>query len=1128
MRLGLVIFILAVSAGCVEKGNPRQRHGHAPKPEEGPQAKPAATAAADTLVHNEAVTGEKSLILKLANELLRPQVMHEPGSWNKLEVARKLMRLNEELASAMRGALVTDREISEVAKIYELKLLEDCSGLRQQCHAIDFFRQASNSSSVIQELALKHKGDLDIYYQLLYMAFEVKGRILDASLNRMFAEEAEPYLKSLNSKNTRKAKTFAQMLTVSAQQLIASSDKAAAQELVRRLGIIKVETRGELVRYGVSGDTIVGLIALAGSFSEDAKHQGVSAAMEAHFARSDSIRVAQNNLLSQQKSMAAQMQMVPLREWSTLVYAIDMAFLGQITTDQAVALVRSVKVERKQIFDILKQILTIRFLDTLARTTDEAQKKFFEKDVAGDKFLFHAWQSASDVRPHWGTFLSRAGELRRLGVVLLSVSDASDKMVTDLRRVVGGLPLNIKYISTYPTMFALGFHMSKRDAKVKVQGFFGEFEIETDTIIESLFMGHYAPWFDYSEDSTALNFIELLYSFDFALRTGMFERFRIQPDVFATEIVKRLGRKAQRRTRDYQALLQSRMAGQNFRDFLDLCESVQKGIFKTEMNLTQIQISPILGEAADTIYTTISNRSGGNKGSPVKGQADKIISGIMIFDQRFAAQLEESRSDMENILRWIEALRTSYQSYLQRVDPAHAEEKLKSLNATIESLQKFRVSFLADAGKNFRKIDQCYSRLAWAEEKGKLQLLKMEEAHLRQVYKDISRLRAGQLTSTQIKNKYEFRGLPSNFKGLDQFTNEAYLYNQIDALIRQISYVSSGLQTESAKFPAVTPGVRVNLGNRLDQEIDELRSSREVRISFADEESFVQEGLQAFINPPKFVNWFELRSGAISEWDDRVHAAIIFNRVTDPSLLKEICKTEGACASPTEMVTAKEVLAIHSQTLGLIKFEPEFKRYMKILGRNRRIDGLHLARVLLDYDILTATVTNRWGLYDMPANNVVAEILGATYSAVEAAKFGGGIDAIMGSIAKWEKYRHIGYRDLAKKYYQLRKKESRTQFLFPVNEAMDVQMEESVRSVVQREVGRIGSFARETEALSKSLSQLPVEKRPRADITNFEVITDPILSPHIFDNFRRELEKFHSDTAQCYTANSCPDFGPGN
>jgi hypothetical protein len=1129
MKRSLVLFIpVLLLAACVERGKPHYPHAPGVKdggPENSPAAPPAPSAAADPALQ-PLKSGTAQSILVLAEEILRNEVVQSAEKSAQPETARKLHRLNEELKAALGKPGEPPAEVTAAAKLYAKFLLADCGPGKTRCPNLEFFAHSSLSAGVAEELAVRYQSDLNLYYQFLAAALELKSSTFDSQLSRLFVAKAKDYLDIIAADEPQRARRFTHLLTTMTRQLVQRGSKEDARELAEILNLVEPAARARLAVLGYGADSLVELLALGGVMrGENAKRDGV---VKTHFARPQSLKSAQEALLARNRQMVNQLNMEKSEAWDQITYVIDQAFLGEITTDQAIALLKTAAYERENIFRRFRQVLNIRFLETLATTTQVAQRIFFEKNVPGREFLFHALRSGSEVAPTWGIYTQRAETLRKVAYAAIRVGNAEDELYRKTKTLFNGVPMNVKLIATYPQMMALAFYMAKREASISYNSFGRAQTIDSTIIIEQLFMGFFGPWFEYSEDYVPLNTLQILYAFDFALRTGVFQLFRINPDDLVVELIDRLTRRSIKDLAAFTKLVSQRLAGENFAQMYQFCSNADNGLIATHLDLQYLALyNPLLGHHAETIFETSTSASPTN--GQKEGSTEKTIQGIMLFDGMFAARAEESRLDLENIERWMNALLKSYRSFLEQHDPANVEAKLSRSRAAIKLLHKARVDFLTIGAKAYRRLNHCYYKLARIEDDAKVKLVNMEAAHLRQVYDDIGKVRENKMSLSQLKAKYAFKNLPSGFTGLDRFADDSYVYHQVDSLIRLAGYMQNGLKTDRGEFPPVAPHVDVNFGSRLDDESDQVVKSKSVRLRYipGKPDDFVQTGIQAYMNSPLFVHWGATNDGKyFLGWKESLHNGGILYRVSDPEILREICKSPGACANDHEIVTADEMLASHRNMMSLLAIDPKLRPWLEAANIDRRLDPIYLGRVIWDFKLSDYQISDLWGLFDLPVQIVTEDILGATYSARELQKMAQDVGGLLSMWAAWEAFHHLSYRDLGQRYFDIRAKTSRHLLYFPANSAIDSYLDHDITSLIQRETGRIEHFITAAEKMIGGFDGLPVEERPRVDYLVTESIRGPFLRPSLVPNYRSELEMYHSHTNRCYKkgAPPCEDF----
>lgn len=1090
--------------GCVEKGRPTRPHDPGTSSS---KSGPVIAESEDAQIAKIDPTGS---VQTMANQLLRKEIILDPQQRRASHIEKSLYEFNSKLLMELKAGRASSYQAT--TKSYVDWVFFGCSEGLQHCQSISFFSGAKNTAEVLIEFAKlpEFKGrSID----LLLFAFEYKGRRFNEELLSLVLGEAKSSLERGG------AKDLGHLLSTAGKQFSGRGDEIKAREIVDKLGLGDEPTRTKWASLGFDLNSQMLLVQRAGGLGAIGQADAIA---EAHFAKANSLRTVQEHLLKQNKFMVEHLSFKAIDKWDQATMIYDKAFLGTLDTAQAVAFLRQLNLSREELARRAKQIYQLRFYGALAESTERARKNFFEKTVSGDRFFFHAISSASQVQPVWGDLTANVSRLRSVALNVLKSGAREDEVIRDVRRQFDGLQLNIKYFAVYPQMMALAYHMAKREAKISFRAYTRVIELDSSNLIEWLFLGQMAPWFEYSTDQNSLSFLEILYAFNFALRSGVFAMFEVNPDEFVSEIVERLSRKTSFEIRTYLREIRQRLQGSNFTQFRNLCQGLNDGTANFYNDLKYLRLYPLLGPLNNDIFEGLSAK--GQSNAPVPGQVAKLNQGLFVFDDRFASTAEVARLDLENVQRWLTGLLASYKEYLQREGLAGDKSRLKKSETQIEELKKLRGEFFQFGLSVFREVGQCYVDLYKAEEASKLKLLAMEESYLRQVHKNLKDLRAGTRTAEELNSAMAFKGLPSDFTGLDRYLDDGYDYNRIDSTLRMAKYLTEGLQTSTANWPAISPRSHINFGSRLDADADEVRNSVRVKLIFTDsEDEFVAQGITTLISRPPFYNWYSLSSGRILIWPQLIHMMTVFYRLSDAEILNMVCKS-GKCAKPTELVSAEQIIAMQESILELVRLTDQDRHFMEMVGINRKIDAANLGRKILDFSIYDQKIVQIWGLYDLPALVATQELLGAVHLARELSRMSEGKDLLTAAIAAVEGYKHFGFRNLGKSYWEIRRGEARQQFMVKPDKALDEAMDREVIGFVRREQQRIEKFGETLNLTLETVKQRPPAQRPRFDLGLTESYSSNLLSPNFYSNFALDSVTFDDSTEGCYSQRGCKSF----
>ncbi|MGE0762705.1 MAG: hypothetical protein AB7N80_05455 [Bdellovibrionales bacterium] len=1111
------IILFGLLIGCVERGKPVRRH----EPAAATALVPAESRAAEVTTDIEALS-----LQSLTQELLRAEVIQSPKVLGQPQTQQKLWRLNEEILKAARSKTV-DPATVKILEHYEIMLTYGCGETMSRCQHLTFFNLAKNSAFVAQQLALRHQDDLPRYYRLLQLAYTLKGSLYDSELATLMLKPAQKYLEILLMQDEQKARDFSHMLTTLTQQLIRRGNKAELQAVVQHLDLLNETSRKRMDDLGYSSDALIGVLAKVGGLSKVGTTEQSQERVAQYFASGNSLREVQNRLQKEHHSMLDQLGVQPIREWDLTLQLLDQAFLGQLTNNQALQLIAANDISPQVVAQKARQIYLLRFLEALAASNDLAQKQFFKQDVAGPNFFFHAIWAANEAQPIWDGFTSRLTSLLNLTVKLIRQQRGSEALADQTRQYFGGVHKNIKFMAVFPQMMALTYYLAKRNGKATIDRGWYTLEIDSSNLIEKLFLGQYKAWFNYSLDRSALSFVELLYSFDFALRTGVFEKFKVNPDEFVAEIAEKLLSRSTYEVNKYRLLLVQRTAGPHFYQFKRLCSQVDGGSISTTVNLRDLRLSPLYGGLQGSIFEAVSSKSQDSTKSKKEGDVEKHIQSLMLFDDNgFNTIAEEVRLDLGNVQRWLDGLVSSYQQYLERSGATGIDQRLKRSKAVLDKLHNLRVNFFRLGLGTFRTVGHCYMNLYHADEKVRVELLLREEAYLRQVHKELKRLRAGEVTQAQLKQEYGFKGLPSGFTGLDEFSKGGYRYNQVDVLLRIAQNLTKGTTLAGKTLPPIAPRMIVNYGGQLNIENELVGSLDKTERPFLpfleNEDEFVAQGMINLINYGNILAWHTMGSSRLTNAESRLHAATILYRLGDQKVIEDVCRPPMNCASEKELVSAQEIIHIHEQMLVGMRIDGEERRLMKMAGLPHKIDNIMLSRKMVDYDIINEQLISVWGLYDLPIRYASKPLLGADSVLQELAGMSGK-DTFMAAFARMEGYKHFSYLRLGQLYKQIRGQEARRLFLIPISPILDQTMDKAVTGFIQDEIGRMGNFERKLSDHLSRVERLPEGQRPFMDISIEERVRT-LITPSLLTDLNRQVNIFHRSTDYCFTNQGCDEF----
>jgi hypothetical protein len=400
------------------------------------------------------------------------------------------------------------------------------------------------------------------------------------------------------------------------------------------------------------------------------------------------------------------------------------------------------------------------------------------------------------------------------------------------------------------------------------------------------------------------------------------------------------------------------------------------------------------------------------------------------------------------------------------------------------------------------------------------EVIKAEQAYLRQVYRDIRALRrqGGDkiLRDQEIRKKYVFKGLPEDFPGLDKIDDNGYLYHRLDLLVRIGRYISDGLKTDRETIDAIAPNLQMNFGNSMISEIEASRPSEEKYLLFTDtEEEFVKSGMRLIFRVHRpMLNW-NLNGSRVAGWEERISSMVSLYRLENSEMT----------AKGQSLFSADDIIEEHRGFLKLTEISPFEAELYTSLQKQEKYEPIFFSTILLNLDSGRSRVREILGLFDFPSLLVTSDILGFNFNLVQLAKDRGvsedpqashEIDRVMP--------RRDGYFSLGKTYFKSRSVRTRGSLMLEFNPELDRHLDREIRHRVDWEIGRVNHFRDSLEKKILEYRKSPVGEQPRFDLNLRESIREPWLNDRIFLDFDLKLGRFHRDTQDCFRNNKCADF----
>ena len=1116
MKFGawLVILALVALAGCTERAASVRPHDAAPAPY-APSAPPAEEAkpADSELVRAKRAEPAfnadpvKGGLAPLSDVVLAVSRVRDPRSLTDKKVRDDLAAFNAlvlELAPDHGGR----PEFGAIVAKFAATLAVECGPGKEDCVGYKYLRLASNSS-LVMKLAAKRETRPAERLKLLFAAVELKNTVWDPELSEailMLAVSkeagADPALKALIARSKSVLETT---LRQTLQNLVV---KRASPEQARKLldsidGWKLAAPGGGWGLESASRDALYEAMAKHG-YGYSGNRGGLSpafvAAIEALEAEPGSLRKRQETLRAQKLFVPAAVGAELTDVYDELIFALDGVFLGKLSPEAGRAIVASSSKSAAEIERTVVNFIRVQFAVALYESTRMA-KSIFNASVETEELLWHAMRESASVKRVWGALKGQMEPLRGLSMFALREKGAGAASLARIDGVFASYDKSVNLSAVYPHTLILFYMLSKKrfDLALPMSGR----RFNSADLMNILYEGELPPLLEYSDETAPLNHFQLLHSFDFAVRSNLFSIIDIDPDAFIAETIGRLNEGPSKQIQGVLDRVRQHFAQAKSYPQLQLACAEIEAAAKGErprttrsFYISEMPSSVYYGRVIGDAFTDVTSSSGT---MPSGGSLGKIDLGVFYPDREYSEALEKTRLNVGGNLRLGRAMIAAYRSYLARfkgADAAELDRRTSESRGSLKRLEDLRSRVLASSEAWYREIGKCYFRLEVEEHRMQESLLRTEQAYLRKVHRDMKRLRSDALSPEErarLVASYRFTGLPSEFPGKDQILPHGYHYTQVDLFVRFSRYMREGLRTETESIAALAPHVDVNMGVRMDDEVDWIHKTPTTFLPYVDSEAeFVTSGMKAIFSQHRpnatFVHWLSYPTGRILNWSPYLLS------------LANLYRLEWDMKGSSSIIGAKDVLRAQETMLDIMKFSQFERDLYRSVSVPRRYGESQPHRLLLVFDYeVTQQVQSLWGLFDLPMRMMDSEELGRNYDEPNPMKF----------------FR-FGSLTAGRQYYRARSPVIRGESIIPFNNDLDRELDESVSRFVKADLASVAAFNTELESYLKGIAARPPAERPWADLSITETIRGPLLSDSLLSGHHSKIRSFHQGTQRCF------------
>ncbi len=1120
----LSLMTLTSTVACTEKGQPYQKHAPATK---SASEQPATHNDLDSIAPDSSANRWKTqftasrqpiaeVLVPLAERVLSLGRVRDPKSlWTRTSLD-ELILLND-LIIHTTEAQRQEAGFARVLALYEAALTTDCEVYRDTCTGMRYLKTAGASFQVVKLLA---KNSAQKRFRLLLFAIEMKRGSWDPEIAMMLQTAPRTGL-SEGESNALKASRH--LLITSLQEMQnQTNDPVEARRFLDAVNAWSmVEYQADRGSENLAPATLDSLFMMFATsnylYTVDGRlHPGLQALITQRESE-------KNGYMSQQTLLQTQNLFHPeligatyISHFSELTYIVDSVYLGRISPQAAAQLYASSNKSLGDLQIAVDNYFRLQFLLALY-TSSINVKTIFGADVQAQNLLSHVIEESATVARVWTDFKAKVQPLRTFAELAAGKRPQNVATLAQLAKLFGSTDKSILMAATYPQMLVLFHLLSQKRFELRLPGL--GTRMDSGDLMSLLYNGVVDPLLAYSEDGSMLNKFQILYAFDMAVRTNLFQLTDIDTDFFIADTMRRLsGRTLDEINSELGTVTAVFKQDSDMPRLRNACLEFTKGELRPRtLYVGELRNSPYYG---DLIYRSLSLVHSGSTQSALRpGDLGRNGDGLMYLDRAYGDMVEKSRTGLGAQISVGEAMIHSYSDYLRRTGATAAtiDAKTTLSRKAIADLKLKQRQVLDTARLWFADVGSCFFKLVARNTEVQMQIIDFEKAYLRQVYRDIKELRAGADPDrrSEIQARIRFSGLPSDFKGLDRISTNGYLYSRTNLNLRMANYLSRGLQTDEGRLAAIAPHINIDYGQTLDlntelvfnasSDENNTNHSPAFFLSFtASEDEFVNTAMRVIFNL--------VRPGSsYLDWASRESSYIIGTDAHERSLAV-LYRFELALDSRSTTFTPQAVLASHEEALRAMSIPEKQRNLYAQLNIKQKYDIVYFDQMILSRSS-DNTIADQWGMFDYPLSLLQKEALGNA------------LDPKADKSITESTMLNRSMSETGTTYFQTRSRSSRPSLIIPYNPALDQHLDTAVRRFVRGEIAAIANAQQVSRTYWSAVEARPIHEQPRADVSMFMTITQPMISPHIVPNYNATVLRLHQVTQNCFASETpCPDF----
>ncbi len=960
---------------------------------------------------------------------------------------------------------------SEVEFVIET-LLYNCTTRANDCPLLPALASSPLFGLVLEKWVEKSQSQLDSeekvirFYTVLHLYLERRSRDVNKSLffsylmnirklENLFASTGRDRLALVNRE------AFNELTAEILVLFLKNGSEEEIVNLVQELNVFNLsrdDLRDPLSRLIFQKGLELGL------YIENEINPAVSAAIESRRSQTDSFESRLNTIISKYPLMVSNLELqrsIPRNEY---FWIIDSLFYNRLGIDEANWIWQASQKSLSDFNSVSYEYLKIQLAHLIASTNEKQAQVYTDDSLAKSEIIEEAIRASELSTVKVLSFLAQVDRIRGFSESTGALREIEGLDNRGVKAFFNYLKENIKFLISYNHHLMAVYYISKRqlESRVKVGGISattGKYlsmirTFRDDHLRKFPLLFKYGVTTDnYSAGEEKLNFYQLAYVFDFALKTLSFDQLGIDPvdyiKIFYEVVIES---RLQKLLEKEDFSIKRHFNNSYYQEFLSFCEAV-KGVggYKAEATLTSFAYKPTLGVFAYALPAQ----------SP-RGDGQKALNPYAIT---MAEELEAYKLIILRDIQFADALSINLKEYLQEKQGLSEDEvnqRFRAVESRRSAAMEQMNQFVSNVGLLANNYNECYAQAITNDKEVMTSILKNEIEHIRRVHRAMVEIRRGGSPDLSFLS---FSGYPNSFDGYDQLTSDYYLYHKFDLLIRAKEHMEGISDYARVKIPR---------DFARDGETRSLYTERQnQRISFKeDEDEFIRSVLQA---TNQFVLWLE---------DSHMNSMIFPLRDTYMSLnaAQRLFYHLGRESEIPAQLTAQSMIDHVVRLKDYISMSDDLKEILTYYGRDTLFEieqHSSLVNILLNDESLYPEPYFYWLLY-----NASYERLGAYF--VRPSDDVTAQGAINDDPLKVDTivYPHV-FEDSIN-YAQVARDEEHAKFIFPVSPKLRESLDSMLKTRVAAETKSFNDILIQVKEFECRDRQLPIG-HPDKMVYEFEI-----------------------------------------